>query len=78
MRERGKAVVENRPCANCGLPLRKGRVATAKYCLRKPCRTEINKRWNKKSREKLKRFCSGSGFDEKESLQEALTMEVRT
>ena len=62
MKERGKAIVKNRPCANCGLPLENGRHVNAIYCLRKACRDEVAKRYNKKSREKLKRFCSGSGY----------------
>lgn len=59
MGKRKKAVVENRPCVNCGLPLENGRHVNARYCLRKACRTEIMKRDNKKSIEKLKRFCNG-------------------
>ncbi len=51
-----------RYCSNCSRPLEKGRVASAKYCLRKPCRTEIMKRDTQKSNKKLRRFCNGSGY----------------
>ncbi len=62
MSRRKKAVVENRPCENCGLPLKNGRHVNARYCLREACRAEIGKRDNKKSIEKLKRLWNGSGY----------------
>ncbi len=61
MSKRKKAVIKNRPCENCGLPLG-NRCPSARYCLRKACRTEVGKIDNKNSREKLKRFCNGSGY----------------
>ena len=62
MSRRKKAIIENRPCVNCGLPLENGRVVAAKYCLRKTCRIEIAKRYEKKSREKQKRLQNGTGY----------------
>lgn len=57
-----KANIEGRLCENCGLPLEIGRVVTARYCLRKACRDEINKRNNRNSIERKKRLRNGSGY----------------
>ena len=62
MSKRKKAVIEGRPCENCGKPLMTGRHITARLCLRKPCRTQVSKRYALKSTEKLKRLWNGSGY----------------
>lgn len=61
MMARGKRIIPNRLCENCGLALG-NRYFTTKYCLRKLCRTEVNKRNAKNSIERKKRLRNGSGY----------------
>ena len=62
MSRKKKAVIENRPCENCGLPLENGRHVNARYCLRLACRNEVAKKYADKSRKKQKRLLNGSGY----------------